>query len=458
MKYFFALILFSFNSYANMELAPKDFMYGGKKAVFVDFISAEYDLQYDTKNMDTNVTTQITFIQQTSGHPLFDLKSIPLSVSVNGESTSQKLISPPGGVTVVRMINKELPAGTHTLSIQSKLTSGVRFSSKKNSSQWNNVSSAFFIRDLRDRMLLERYLPTNFEYDSYKMILNVEVTGTKRWHSLFANGNVTKLSENRYRVEYPSYYVSSSVFFHLVPINKFVRWYLTYPSIDGRNIPVTIYSSYRFYNKMLKTKAWNVMAELEKDYGPWPHDQLIIYGTGIRGGMEYAGATETSIVSLGHELQHSYFAKGIHPANGNAGWLDEAIASWRDKGHQSLERPFYSSANLGAQNSYTRKTDKRSYEYGRSFMGYLDYQLKAAGVNDGLKDYLRFLVQTRMHTSITTEIFKSELESFSGLNFDADFFQYIYGGQSQNMKTHHHSAEENPHHPIISEEELESIL
>lgn len=455
MKYIISLLIFSFTANAAIHLAPPNFIVKDNPAVWVDFKLAEYQITYDTINATANVVTTITFEQKRDGHPLFDLKNKPKSISVDGVQTTQKLVSTPGKATVVRMIQKSLKAGTHTLRIHSTITSGTRFNDKREN--WGTVSSAFFIRDLKDRMFLEKYLPTNFEYDNYKMIMDVEVTGTKRFHSLFANGEITKLSNFHYRVEFPEYYAASSVFFHFVPINKYVRWRLNYPSIDGRQIPVTIYSSYRFYNNMLKKKAWNVLKELEKDYGPWPHDKVTIYGTGIKGGMEYAGATETSIVSLGHELQHSYYAKGITPANGNSGWLDEAIASWRDKGHQSIEKPFFESSNIGGHNPYTRKTDKRSYEYGRSFMAYLDFKLKAAG-DKGLKSFLRSYISKRMHSSINTEIFRMDLEEYSGLDFSQDFKKYIYGEKEKMSGMKRYQSIENPHHPEISQETLDSII
>lgn len=455
MKLIFLLFLISFNLHAGIEQAPPNFDVDGKSAIWVDFKVAEYQIKYDAPNERVEVETKITFEQKETGYPLFDSKNEITAMTVNGKKVDQQLISSPAKVTKVRLINVQLEAGTHSMTLKSSMTTGVSFkNSKKN---WGNVSSAFFIRDLTDRMFLERYLPTNLEYDNYKMIMDVEVTGTKRFHSLFANGDITKLTQNHYRVEFPDFYVSSSVFFHLVPINKFVRWYLKYPSIDGRDIPVTIYSSTGIYNKLAKNKAWKVMKELEADYGPWPHKQLIIYGTGLKGGMEYAGATETSIVSLGHELQHAYFAKGIHPANGNAGWLDEAIASWRDKGHKTLEKPFYKSANLGNQSAYTRKTDKRSYEYGRSFMAYMDFKLKANG-KLGLKDFLASLVDKRIYTSITTEDFKKDLEAYSSLDLNADFNQYVYGADVNMSHKHNQKEFENPHHPIINLEMLNSIL
>ena len=396
--------------------------------------------------------SRITFHQSEAGYPLFDSIEKPVSLKINGQSASEKLIFVPGNVSQMRMVQTQLKPGTHVLEVKSYIKKRTRFTNLKKG--WGRVSSAFFIRDLRDRMFLEQYLPTNYEYDQYQMNIDVQVTGTKRWHSLFTNGKVQKISPNHYRASYPAYYTASALYFHLVPINRFVRYYLKYESIDGREIPVTIYSNYRFYNHLAEKKARRVFHELEKDYGAYPYDQMIIYGTGIRGGMEYAGATETSIVSLGHELHHFYFAKGVFPANGNSGWMDEAIASWRDKGYQTHSLPFYHSVNLARHNVYTRKTDNRSYEYGRSFLAYLDYQLKEMG-KPGLKDFLRLFHQKHKHTTVTTKDFVRDLQNYAQMSFTEDFFQYIYGGYGDMEAIHSH---ENPHHPEITEEELDSIL
>ena len=440
--------------HADFSQAPPNFSHQSKTMVWVDFLAANYEIVFHADRAKSEVITTIEFEQTTAGHPLFDSVNELESAKINGVAVNQYLIQDPDGVTEVRYIDKFLAPGIYTLTLTSSLEHGVSFNT--NRKRWESVTAGFFIRDLTDRKLLERYLPTNFEYDNYSMAIDVKVTGTKRWHSLFANGDIEKITENHYRVKFPEYYVSSSVFFHLAPINKYVRWYLTYPSIDGRDLPVTIYSNFRFFNKKLKKKAWRVLKELEADYGPWPHNQLIIYGTGLRGGMEYAGATETSLVSLGHELQHAYFAKGIHPANGNSGWLDEAIASWRDKGHQTLERPFYDSANLGAQSVYTRKTDRRSYEYGRSFMAYLDYKIKNASPH-GLKDFLRYFVEKRMHSSVTTHTFQNDLEEFMGTDLDQDFNQYIFGPDLES-KSKSKLLNENPHHPRMTQEDLRQLL
>lgn len=450
------LILFlSVNALASIEQAPMNFSIDNKKAVFVDFLRAKYNIVYQAKMAFAKVTSLIEFDMPSSGHPLFDSVSKPISLKIDGEFVDHSLITMPGNASQMRMVEKVLSPGTHTLEIVTPIERGTYF--ENTTGDWGRVSSGFFIRDLSDRTFLEKYLPSNLEYDQYQMDLDVKVEGTKRWHSLFSNGVVTKINDNHFHVSMPKWYTTSSVFFHLVPINKFVRWYLEYPSIDGRKIPITIYSHFRFYNYYAKKKAWKVLQELEQDYGPFPHDKLVIYGTGIKGGMELAGAVETSIISLGHELQHQYFAKCIHPANGNSGWLDEAIASWRDKGHKTYSRPFYLSANLASHSAYTRKTDKKSYKYGRSFMAYIDHVLKDIG-RPGLKDFLRHYFNKRKYTTVTTETFKHDLEDYANMSFAEDFNQYIYGGINSKEILEESESFENPHHPILTEEEFRAKI
>lgn len=459
---FLLIFIFSLSAHAGIEHAPPTFNIKDKKLIWVDFQKAHYQITYDTRRRIATAISTITFKQPEDGHPLFDLITQPEYVKVNGEETLALEVPLPGNVSLVRMITRKLKAGTHTLTIKSRIETGVKFSTPRFRKKFKRVSSAFWVRDLTDRMFLERYLPTNLEYDNYKMFMDVEVTGTKRWHSLFANGKVTKLTNNHYQVEFPEWYRSSSVYFHLIPINKFVRLYTSFTSMDGRKIPVTIYSRHRITNWIFKKFTWRIMRELEGDYGPYPHEQLIIYARDLKGGMEYAGATETSLIALGHELQHMYFAKGMHPANGNSGWMDEAIASWRDRGHKRVRVPNYAGANLGNHSVYTRATDRRSYALGRSFMGYLDHTLKDAG-QKGLKDFLRLYHDKRRKQAVTTQDFISDLEEYANMSFDEDFRKYVFTEaqdyqERSNDHNHDHTEEENLYHPPVTQAQLDSIL
>jgi len=139
------------------------------------------------------------------------------------------------------------------------------------------------------------------------------------------------------------------------------------------------------------------------------------------------------------------------PADGNTGWIDEAIASWRDKGYQRNPSPGFEGSNIGGHSVYKRNTDKRSYALGSAFMAYLDFRLQEMG---GLKAFLKGYFQTYKHQVITTQHFKNNLEFFSGLNLDDAFGTYIWGVNSGTEAL----EEANPHHAPLSSSELKSIL
>lgn len=454
MKGFLRLLLLALSlpTFAGLEQAPPNFDYEGTKAVFVDFTKAEYHLTFSNIKWTAASIANIEFYMPEDGYPIFDSVSNPTKVYVDGKEVDQELIDTPGGATKVRVVKSFTKKGMHYISIYSPIENGV----------WASllgVSSGFFIRDLRGRRFLERYIPSNLEYDQYQMTFVVNVKHTLRSHRVFANGEIENLGKNSFRVTYPDHYTASSVFFHLAPIGKYKVLNFTFNSIDGRKIPVQIYSLYWLRNWFFKRKTVSVLKELEADYGPWPHPKVLIYGTKLMGGMEYVGAAETSYVSLGHELQHSYFAKGVTPANGNSGWMDEGIASWRDRGHQTHSEPDYFAFNLGNHNIYTRETDSNSYVKGRSFFSYIDYKLKDMG-KTGLKDFLRGYQQKRMYTTVTTQDFISDLNNYSRNNFQADFDRYIFGKHPESQIKGRAPAVDpyNPHHPEVTDEELESIL
>ena len=228
----------------------------------------------------------------------------------------------------------------------------------------------------------------------------------------------------------------------------------TYISVSGRKIPITVYSPFKSRTKRFKAETIRVMAELEADYGPWAHPSFIAYGTlPGTGGMEHSGATQTSFGALDHEMIHSYFAKGIMPANGASGWIDEAIATWRDRGYPRLAGPGFEGSNIGGHSPYQRHTDNRSYGLGSSFLAYLDWQLQDRG---GLKAFLRGYFAAYKHQVVTTEHFKNNLEFFSGLELDDEFDTFVLG-KSQGPLVEHEEVGD-PVHKALTEDELLQLL
>lgn len=433
---------------ANLHLAPPDFDTQYGRGIFVDFKTAEYDITYNVLWKRTSVKSKIIFEATHTGKPLFDLIPKVNKAYLDGKEVRIVETTAPDG-SALRQVDEVVGPGEHVLEIENSFRKNVRYNLFT-----RKVSSAFWIRDLKYRKFLEQYIPSNFEFDQYQMTFNLNFAGTKTARQdIYTNGKVTQTSSNSYQIVFPEYYTVSCPYFHTTPKGQKKRLDFTYKSVDGRELPVTVYTSWWSHPKKFKNEAEKIFKELEADYGPWGHDGLVAYETFPgTGGMEHAGATQTSLAALDHEMLHSYFAKGVMPANGNTGWIDEAIASWRDKGYQRSAVMGFGGSDLGAHSVYQRNTDDRAYALGAKFMAYLDYRLQNIG---GLKAFLRGYFAAYKHTVITTTHFKNNLEFFSGQDFSHEFETYIWG---KNVESDDELIEENPKHRPLTSAQLAELL
>ncbi len=404
----------SANDYTNR---PNNIHENGRSYVFVDFNNVQTALQYDYASRSVTARTRINLNQYEPGNIILDIKENPTYVAVNGRPVSLLTINLPGTTSQVRAINVPTTQGQFVIDIINRVSTNVLFDT-------NGVSSAFWMSDLTDRKYLEQYLPTNLEYDHYQMTLDVTYLNFPKRQFVFTNGTVSS-KVNGYIVKYPSYFTTSSFYFHTAYEGRFDYVNSYYQSVDGRNLAITVYadpaSSSRLERITNNTKT--ILRELENSYGPWPHQAVMIYNAGS-GGMEYCGATMTSEYALGHELTHSYYARGVMPVNGNAGWIDEATASWRDGGYSRSRSIGFSSSRMAGHSSYERTTDRDAYSKGARFMSYIDAKLESLG---GLKLFLRNFKDKYVYTSVSTDTFKSELENITGENLTELFDIYIYG-------------------------------
>ncbi len=141
--------------------------------------------------------------------------------------------------------------------------------------------------------------------------------------------------------------------------------------------------------------------------------------------MEHCGATMTSLSALGHELTHSWFARGVMPTDGNSGWIDEAIASWRDDGYpRASAAPNRSPVNMGNFSVYRRHTSMDAYTLGARLISELDYLFRDQG---GMKAVLKEMYGQAKRTTITNAYFQSFMESETGMNLQAVFDRYVFG-------------------------------
>lgn len=413
---------------AQIELAPPTFKVGQKTAIFVDFIDAKYTLRYPADaNTKTQVESTITFTNDTSGYPLFDLVPDPTALYLDGEKVTQKLIDLPGKYSsAMRMVGREVAPGTHTLKITHL---------RPTTTDFGGVIDDFFMGDFDDRGLLESYLPANLEFDQVKMHLHIEFAENASQQLIFTNGTVTRNEDGSLDVDYPGYFNNSSIFYHTVTADHqklLVRQY-DYPSIDGRAIPTTLYTLTGEEDTITdgEKTARAAMKELESRFGPFPHPSVTVLLTGAGGGMEYSGATVSSIYALPHELGHSYFGRGIMPANGDVGWLDEALATW-SMGPYTPDKLDAKGSNMGNYSPYYRANNSLGYRHGMNFIEYLDKMLikQHPKKNITMDTFLKAFTEATAHTTVNNAIFQSALETFHGQNLKTLFDLHVYGTSS----------------------------
>lgn len=393
--------------------SPPDFTFdGGRKAVYVDFVKAQYQVMIEANGIFSNVQTKIEFDQTKKGSVLFVFRNDPKNLKLDGKPVEfERITSPKGEAEYIALSEPSLP-GRHTLTMSTAIATSI----------FAKPEVYFKMRDLWGQFL-ERFLPTNDEYDQYAIDMFVTLNiGDAQSYSIRSNASVTRISDYQWKLKFPSHYNSSSIFFHLFKTAKYSHRHSAYVTASGRILPITLYGDKTQDLAVYESNAITVLKELEADYGEFPHPHLIVYAQGKSGGMEYAGATESSLVSLDHELFHSYFGRGVQPADGNAGALDEGLASWRDYGYFNVQEPNFKKGSIAGRSVYSRKTDKRSYKQGRQFFAYLDQKLKDQG---GMKPFLKYFFQKYKYQTYHVEKFQQELNQFTGKNFDSDFAKYL---------------------------------
>ncbi len=185
--------------------APPSFDHQGNKAIFADFLTANYKIQYDVKAKKAVVVTEIEFATTETGHPLFDLIEEPTDVTLDGKQVQADEISSPDFSTYYRMLSASVAPGNHKL----KLTNAITLL------RWSNnaVNSGFFVTDLNDRSMIEQYIPTSLEWDAYKMTFEVKVLNSSTEHKIYTNTTTIQTpGMNTWILNYPETYSTSSIY------------------------------------------------------------------------------------------------------------------------------------------------------------------------------------------------------------------------------------------------------
>lgn len=111
--------------------------------------------------------------------------------------------------------------------------------------------------------------------------------------------------------------------------------------------------------------------------------------------------------------------------NGNAAWIDEAIAMWGDEGYRSCEK-VPTGTNMGRRSPYIRTTHSDAYSVGRQFLAHLDYVFKKKNGKRGLKVFLAQYAKQKRFQSVLVSEFQTLLEGFHGESLQDLFERCVY--------------------------------
>jgi hypothetical protein len=394
----------------------------GERHAPMNFLTQDLTMTFDASAQKFLGHSKITFKLIETGRPYFELQGTLKNIKVDGiEALSQKITDPDGqnqsyhslfetvsGETVhTAEFDYELPAGRVTFT-----GGGVRFLT-----DMTDLNGKFF----------EYWGPCGFEEDQFSMNLKLIVKNSTSPHTLRTNGTITASEIKSWDVKFPSFYSKSSFYVHLTNQNLPSKK-LIYKGL-AKDIPIEVYGLTQALVDGAVADLPQLFQELEGDYGPYPHDKFLAYMNDRSGGMEYVAASITVRGSLDHELLHSWFARSMIPADGRSGWIDEAMASWRDYGYtratSTLDRI---PTNLANYSPYRKSTPSNCYKDGRGLFAELDLEFKEIG---GLKKVMRALHEEFKHKIITNESFWRFLEDHTQMNLDAFEDRYVMGYEEE---------------------------
>lgn len=431
-----------------LNLSNKVFSKNGSFYVPMDFKNQTLTFTFDISSQNVKVRSLIFFQLPENGRPYFQLKETLLAARLNGEAAGFETISDPDG------LNNFYLAITKELSKSQFAVLELEYELSPDKVSFSNSGVAFLtdMTDLSPAQYFENWAPVGFEDDSFSLTLKLRLQNSKADHRVFTNGILTFMNSQEWVINFPDHFTASSFYVHLTDRALQVQTFSIQTS--SRLIPVTLYSEDLDLIEQARLQLPKLFEELEGDYGPYPHAQFLAYLHSGGGGMEYAGATITSLGALDHELFHSWFARGVMPAEGRSGWIDEALASWRDYGYfrasQLLSR---SPTVLAAYSPFRKSTPSNCYKDGRQLIAELDLYLSNFG---GMKPLMKSFFERYRHRVVTTEEFLAFLKTKTGKNIEMFFDRYIFGLANSNQATEiPESAQDwdSKHpHPLSAEE------
>jgi hypothetical protein len=419
--------------------APTPVVVDGLLAVPIDILRVDAAVVFDTSTRRASATATIRFrTGEADGCPVFDLRQTVTAARLDGVSLDPVELAHHdlggGPDAEMRVLTRTLMADTeHTLEVNYTLATPA--SPYAQPVSWSadgaRVAWDLFFSDLRPARYLEMWFPSNLIYDAFTLSLDLRVTGTTVAHAVLANGQVSALGTNRWRVEYPAHFVSFSPMLVLDAVDRLVTRSGSIALPGGPTVALTLAHPTSLTNVDLaavETALCGYLISKHADLGPYDHgDRFVAYLWPGTRSMEYNGATTSNVGALEHETFHSWYGRSVRPATQNDSWLDEACATWSTPASAQQAVPFDLSAPpvlLRPTHPWNRFTTPLAYSAGRDLFEGLAAVVGVPALQAILQDfYQQFRGQ-----AVTTEDFEAFVVCASSRIDLMDAFQrFVHG-------------------------------
>ncbi|MEK7399304.1 MAG: hypothetical protein AAB116_20380 [Candidatus Poribacteria bacterium] len=384
----------------------------GSRYALIDIIQATYRIMIE-KQGTVSITTEWNFDTAIEGPIVFDYVGDIKTAVLDNNAIEFLQMPMPDGLEMLQVSSISVTPGNHNITIKTSLL-------------LEDNDLFFQFNDRKNRNFLEKYAPANLQFDQYASRFVIATNGINiSDYTVIANGKIT-YKDNQIEVIFPSYYNCASYFFHLFESSKYIVKQVGDLTIYGTDLQHETFLMSE--TKSIEDIVANEFNEMEKLLGPWPHNYKIIKLLPF-GGMEYAGAMNTSRSKLEHEIFHSYIGRSAMPRDGKAAWIDEMLATWLDRARPSFRSVDRVNAGLNQQiDLYARVTIADAYEYGFLVSGYLDFKLRKS--NKSLFEFIRWFHQKYKHSLFSYQQFLEALEEYGNKDLRNDF-EIIIGAKKK---------------------------
>lgn len=359
--------------------APAPVEVDGLTAVPIDILELDAELSFDAAAASAYAHGTLTFqLGEAGGMPIFDLRQTPDTLRLDGKTLPGSALARhdfgAGGDAGFLILEVTLaPCSVHRLEFghslgvpQAPLAVGPSYGQAP-----ARVHFDLFASDLNAGRFLESWLPANMPWDRHPISLSVTLEHAEIPHALIGNGVVDEIGPHQWQLEFPATTTALDPMVVLLPSDAIDSQTGVHRAANGQAIPFAIHVDTQVGTSaaVIATQVAAHLDELVASLGPYPHPELTVYIHPSSRSMEYAGATTSNLGSLEHEIFHSWWARGLSPANYADGWIDEGWDMFNTGSHAFVPAPLLTADagpwQLHDPHPFARKTPDDAYDEGR---------------------------------------------------------------------------------------------